>query len=664
MKKTIFKTLAAVIGCTTLFLTGCLNNFDGTTPKYEEYSENYTSKYGENNVASGIGAGSIYASISSTTAAQDTKVTVTFHYCASELDQESVEAALTFYKLKPNGTNSYYYPEHDGELTKTFVRKEEPSSYSGSSYNSTVEYIYNVNTEDLEYSKIALVIDGSKLKYTNGTAVLSNDNNLTAGELTDSVVKYINMSYKSTKKGGGLLTSISNYFSERYDVKYIMGLQIDASYNPQTQPNLSYQTTQPSGTGKSRYWVRPPAKEFNADFTVKSYVDNLSDILSKMYKLQIQKPGSTEWEASGTLTFTYHSTASSAAADPYSANTYTTDIDTSAMEKGTKWRVLRDDSISLGTAPAWIKAAYGHEPMSYTPNRSIIERTGSIAYGSADTAYIFEWDGAGSFSGASDCTYANAQAAQSSMFNCTYDSSSMILEPVSGVELKDVNGFILVSSAENAIMESTTAYYYDENDVINKIRVKPKDESFIGYVKVYVNDKTTIKSGTNTSHDKQLNFGCYPDATQGELSGYVEIGEGHIIQGLPLITDTTASTSRVDYTLAYVNRNKGENIEEVFDVYLLPGTYYIEKANRYTDPNSILNGITERVYYGQLEIINGKTNTTTFTSYYYYSNSGSFTISVANAGHYKVRCYSYNSTTSNDTNHYYDGYMAFHIYKD
>ena len=658
MKKTIFKTLAVVISCSTLFLTGCLNNFDGTTPNYEEYSENYTSKYGENNEASGIGAGSINASISSTTAAQDTKVTVTFNSCVSMLDDASVDAALSFYKLKPNVTNSYYYPEHDGDLVKTFVRKEEPSYYP-----SQVKYIYNVNTEDLEYSKIALVIDGSKLKYTNGTAVLSNDENLTAGELTDSVVKYINMSYKSTKKGGGLLTSISNYFSERYDVKYIMGLQIDAGYNPQPQPNLSYQTSQPSGTGKSRYWVRPPAKEFNTDFTVKSYVDNLSNILSQMYKLQIQKPGSTEWEASGTLAFTYHSTASSAAADPYSANTYTTDIDTSAMEKGTKWRVLRDDSISLGAAPAWIKAAYGHEPMSYTPNRHIQVAVGSISYASADTAYIFEWDGAGSFSGASDCTYANAQAAQSSMFNYTKDSSSIILVPVSGVELKDVNGFILVSSADNTIIESTTAYYYDENDVINKIRVRPKDESFIGYVKVYVNDKTTIKSGTNTSHDKQLNFGCYPDATQGELSGYVELTEDLITQGAPIITNTASSIDPDDYTFAYVDRNNGNDIEEVFEVYLLPGTYYIQKANGDDDTNGILNSKTGHVYYGSLQVINSKTGSTAITMGTY-TDSSSFVISAANAGYYKIRCYSYYSGNDSNTSYYYHGWMAFHIYKN
>ncbi|MBR5402100.1 MAG: hypothetical protein IK102_09865 [Treponema sp.] len=649
MKKITFKTLAAVLGCTTLLFTGCLNNFEGTTPKYEEYSENYTSRYGENWVADGLVSSNINFSKTGNKAAQDTTVEIIFNNCKSALDEASVDAAVSFYKLKPNAANQYYYPEHDGDLVKTFIRKEEPSYYNG-----TVRYIYNVNTENITYDKIALVIDGSKLKYTNGMAVLSNDKNITAGEVTDTVVKYLTMVYK--KDGTTPLTNILNIFDERYDAKYHLGLNTDLTFNA----DFTYQTPQPSGSNKTRYLVRAPVKELNADTSAKSYVDNLSSVLSQMYKLQIQKPGSTEWEASGTLTFTWHSTASSAAADPYSANTYTTDIDTSTLEKGTKYRVIRDDSVSLGTPPAWIKAAYGHEPMPYTLNRSIVVRTGYISYASTDTPYIFEWDGYGSFSSASDCTYDNAQAAQSSMFNCTYDSSSIILTPVSGVKLKDVNGFILVSPAKG-IIESTTILYYDENGAINKVRVKTKDNSYIGSVKIYVNNKTTIES--NTYNTKQLTFGCYPDTAQGELSGYVEIGEGLFTQGEPVITDTAGSTDINDYTLAYVDRNNGNNIESVFEIYMLPGTYYIQKANRLSDDYNILSSVSGVVYYGALQIINNKTNAIKL-SMSSGSSTDTFTISENEAGYYKVRCYSFYSTTSNDTYHYYDGYMAFHIYKN
>ena len=190
MKKNIFKTLAITFTLASLVLTSCVQNFDGTKVNYSQKKEELTGNYGNTNSAKGISVGLSPTSI--TIAAEDTEFTVTFYSCYYELDKDSVEKAVTFYNLKNNSKNNYFAPEYDGALTKTLIHVTEPSSYRGD-----VEFLYRVDTSIVQNNKIELVVDATKLKYKNGSAVLNRDGNLKAGELTDTYVKYITVSAKA-----------------------------------------------------------------------------------------------------------------------------------------------------------------------------------------------------------------------------------------------------------------------------------------------------------------------------------------------------------------------------------------------------------------------------------------------------------------------------------
>ncbi|MBO4629440.1 MAG: hypothetical protein J5687_05755 [Treponema sp.] len=668
MKKNIFKTLAITFTFASLVLTGCVQNFDGTKVNYSQKKEELTGNYGNTSSAQGLGSWNIQLSSSSIPkAAEDTEITVTFSSCAFELDKDSVEKAVTFYKLKNNSKNNYFAPEYDGDLTKTLIHVTEPHSYTGS-----VSFLYRVDTSSVQTSEIALVIDATKLKYKNGSAVLSNDGNLKAGETTDTVVEYISVGLKAD---GSTPSKIGDTYGNHYSESYTWSSGAWLSY----VADLVDSESKP--TGAKRYKVSAPDKRAAFDDDP-LYDDSLAETLSKMFKLQIQEPGTSKWKDGAKLEFTYHAANSTTATDPYSKNTYTTD--TPVFEPGTKWRIIQDSSVAYGTAPAWKADAYGHP--EFKDNRKALSTVKLndyydypevfeefVPYGDKDTPYIFAWPTTWTFtSAATSCTASAAQTAQRSMFTVTNPSSGKILiKPAANVVLEGTDGFIVVDS-NNAIIETEKTVHTDSSDVVDYILLTIKDKFFNGTVKVYVNEKTTLK--TNTYNEKQKQFGCYPDQSQSELSGYVlisttefNISNSVSYAGVPQLPITSSSDSD-DYTFAWVDGRVNSYKDADFKYYLKKNKQYrIRVLGVDQDYYNILynyaNNWDDRMRYGCCKIIDSKTKEVVATKYGFngYDYYQSFTVSKD--GWYIIKCCPYFTTSSNYDSSYY-GWMAFHLYEN
>lgn len=671
MKKNIFKTLAATVCFTALVLTGCVNNFEGTTRNYKQKVEQQTGNYGENNSAKGAYTYSFgFSPETISTAAKDTEITVNFS-SQFELDLDSAESAFTFYKLKENTKCKRYYPEHDGVITKTLLHVTEPDSYSG-----TVSFLYRLDTDEVTTDKIAFVVDGTKLKYKNGLAAMSNDGNLKAGEETDSIVRYISV---TNKKDGTSTDTIGNSYSEswtanNYNVNYLY------SYG-----ELTTSETDNTPSGKYRVYCYAPSKTLDADGLTSTYDDSLAAVLSKKFKLQIQKPGSTKWEDGAALTFTYHDTTKAYSHDRYSANSYTADIDTKAFEQGTKWRVIRDRSVVIGKPSDWVKDAYGHTPFEYYPK--VIEKAYpssdyyEIPYGDENTTYLYAWgntdaDPKPTFT-KDDCDYMSAFFTQCDFVNEITTNENNIEVSIKAwmVELDKTDGFILVDS-KNTIVPSTTTVHKNGEGKIDKVIITPKNEKLNlkwDSYDVYVGSGTTIKE--NKDYPKQVQFGCYPDLSKGPLSGYVLLAQNVIKPGAAY--DTAEAWDQGQYESIWINvdsygrtNNYGDwdnHFDNVQKVYLIAGeTYKIQFVNGYnSNTNTALflenHKWATLCYYGHLYIVDADEDvwhTQTYEEHLYNYNENA-TYDCSKTGYYYI-CANRPESASVMGAHYGSGYKPLH----
>ena len=671
MKKNIFKTLAAALCIGAFVLTGCTNNFEGTTPDFKQKKEAQTGNFGEG-IKSAKGISSV--SISPTTisqAAEDTEVTVSFT-SQFELDFDSVEKAFTFYKLKKNSKNEDYYPEHDGEITKTLIHVTEPSSYSG-----TVSFLYRLNTKDVTTSKIALVVDATKLKYKNGLAVVSSDGNLKAGEETDSFVKYITV---SSKNDGTSTDTIDSWYNEDFSPQYTINSLYTGSYG--TLGNeLTVSDTDLTPSGKFRYYCYAPVKTRDADGNASTWDDGLADILSKKFKLQIQKPESTKWEDGSKLVFGYHTdyvSYTTNPSNPHSSNTYTTDVDTSAMAQGTKWRIVCDYSVSIGKAPDFIKDMYGHPEFVYNPKYTEVIDDGFVNYGDKDTTFIYAWGNTGvdpkpTFT-KDDCDNMSAFFTQCDFVNWigTNENNIEVNIKTWQVELDKTDGFILVDS-KKTIVPSTTSVHKNADGKIDKVIITPKNDKLNLWrdsYDVYVGSGTTIKE--NPDYPKQVQFGCYPDLSKGPLSGYVLLAQNVVKAGTAY---TTAEDWRGQTYSAWINednygRTVNGNWENHFNgenkVYLIAGeTYHIQFVNGYNSYRDVFLSAAQAsgwrpnlCYYGQLYLIDADESTWSTQNYarvINYDDSGNVEYTPSKTGYYYI-CTNRDTTANLLNNHTNNGY--------
>ena len=667
-------------------MAGCKNSYDGTTANFKQKQDQITGNYGAGKQAE---RSYVYISTSSIPkASKDSEITIRIDAKAA-LDEDSIKNSIKFYSLSDNATNKYYAATRGAELSAVIDDIREPESYGTNNTGSNVYIDFRVDTSTVETAKIAVVVDATKLKYKSGAFALNGNGNEKCGEESDSFIEYIRVNKKAD---GTTDTTTLNYrVNESYTASYLNTLN-------DTPTELLDDTSKPRGI--YRFSVSAPRKtvEFNqyGMLVTTAYDDSLAEILAKTYKLQTQEPGSSKW-TDAALTFTYHGTSSTDATNPYGENTYTTDTP-ALTTPGLRWRIIRTVSNFGQKAPDWFKDVYGHEGFFTTAyskeytQKAYPTDTGSpnyydipyesIPYGEDETEFIFEWDGNVTFSNKDDCSYDNAQNAQSSMFyfDSSYGAPVYVTieknDSVADFEIVGTDGFILVDDNDH-IIEAEKTLHTDVDGKIDEIILSPKNKYYIGNVRVFVGSGTTIKE--NPVNTKQVKFGCYPEAEKGDLSGYVELDTVLLASDYSyIVSDDASSLDPSDYKFKYVaavmdkNREYYINYQDTYDTYYFEKgkTYYIEMANGYNNNKSVLGsaGIEseERCYYAALKVLDADGNVIRNQSG---NEDSSYSINYANtttqctiqkSGFYKIRCYSNYGTSDS---YYYKGLMAYHIYE-
>lgn len=663
MKKTFTKITGLLAVLAAVFmLAGCNTSLEGTELDYsdEQKEDQGTIKPGSN---SGNKAYVTISPTSITKASEDTEFTVTINYY-SQLDVKSVESAVNFYTLSDNTTNKYYESViSDTALPKALLDSKLKTTGYGPS-----EFTFKVDTSSVTTNKIVFVVDAKKLRAKDGALILNENYNGKFGEKDDSDYTIISV---STKNDDSATDSLNSYFRGFYDT-YLGSLD--------TTPD-ELVDSEGKKTGVYRFTINAPVKSWKINsygsVSIDEYNNELEAAIGKIYKLEIQEPGSTKWKTAD-FAFTYHDEDSKEpTTDPYYEHTYT--ADTPAMTTpGTKWRIVCNKK-NTGSVPDSYKEVFSNDTKFYffttwdTASTTKVYPTGSndhyvyVGYGDKDTSFIF---GAGSDTDSGNWSYAAAEAAQK-----TYLSASSVGEDSFAYEViinttyefAAAEDFIVTNSKEDTILDSTKIVHRDADGKIDFVLVKLKNTNVnMLDTKLFVGSGTKLKE--NTAREKQLDFGYYPEPGKTVTSGYVHLKDARFF-GVPYnyINDTSASTDSNKWTFGYVDGSNGNNYGYTKggpqDGWLLfeAGEYHFELANGCYNSNTQsyqthgLFNSDDAAYYGTIRLV---TDEGVVKEFSYFGNS---TYSFAVDTLARVEFIPYFTTTSDYSS--YKGEVAYHIYK-
>ena len=515
---------------TALIFAGCVQNFDGTKVNYEQKKEEITGKFGP---ASKAWTGYVGINDFDTdNASKQAYVSICID-SASKLDMASAESAITFYKLKDNTENAAWYPMHDGELAKTLVNTRvsecwknfDQNSQTGDNYGrekgvSTI-FDFDVDTESVTTSAIAVIVDATKLKDVLGNFVLNLDGNYKAGQESDSWIDYLSVNRdKDGNPTTGLTCNVwsSSSYRENFRPEY-------TPINPYAI-NITANSTDPD-----KYDITIPAypfakapnetPEYEGDSLVSAMISSFL-LRSKGLEEAAYKDDSLDW------TFD---------TDHYKATT-------PAFAYGTKFTVIMKKTAYA--VPEWFTKVYGHAAFTDEyPSDSKMELhdmlgnpVGPITvdylkdepdfivnsfYDPDDTAWV-------ALNGISTTNQTTLFNVSRSTTQVSYKKNSgsytvrynkFTITPRSNVIIDTYEDFIITDSNNQKVDAVITVLKNaDENQTIREIYVEPKEPlNFIP--SLWVGSGTTLKE--NKAHPKQLKFGTFKDPLNGEASGYVKL---------------------------------------------------------------------------------------------------------------------------------------------
>ena len=531
-KKSLFAKAAGVLSLltmTALIFAGCVQNFDGTKVNYEQKKEEITGKFGP---ASKAWTGYVNMdgyNTNTSTASKQAYVSI-YIDSASKLDMASAESAITFYKLKDNTDNAAWYPMHEAELTKTLVnsritykwRNDYDSVSGGDDIQGVSTYFdFDVDTESVTTSAIAVIVDATKLKDVLGNFVLNLDGNYKAGQESDSWIDYLSVNWdKEGNPTTGLTCNVwsSSSYRENFRPEY-------TPINPYAI-NITANSTDPD-----KYDITIPAypfakapnetPEYEGDSLVSAMISSFL-LRSKGLEEAAYKDDSLDW------TFD---------TDHYKATT-------PAFAYGTKFTVIMKKTAYA--VPEWFTKVYGHAAFTDEyPSDSKMELhdmlgnpVGPITvdylkdepdfivnsfYDPDDTAWV-------ALNGISTTNQTDLFNVSRSTTQVSYKKNSgsytvrynkFTITPRSNVIIDAYEDFIITGSNNQKLDAVITVLKNaDENQTIREIYVETKEPIDFDPC-LWVGSGTTLKE--NKAHPKQLKFGTFKDPLEGEAIGYVKL---------------------------------------------------------------------------------------------------------------------------------------------
>ena len=514
-KKSLFAKAAGVLSLltmTALIFAGCVQNFDGTKVNYEQKKEEITGKFGP---ASKAWTGYVNMDGYNTSTARKQANVSIYIDSASKLDMASAESAITFYKLKDNTDNAAWYPMHEAELTKTLVnsritykwRNDYDSVSGGDDIQGVRTYFdFDVDTESVTTSAIALIVDATKLKDVLGNFVLNLDGNYKAGQESDSWINYLWVDYD---KEGNSTTALNATIAEDFCPSY-------APIDP-TSISITANSTDPD-----KYDITIPAYPFaNADLS-EYEGDSLISAITSSFLLRSKGLEDAAYKEEQ-LTWTFDTNA-------YKATT-------PAFAYGTKFVLAMVKSDFA--APEWFTKVYGHA--GFADNYA----TGAkMELGNPRTANYLKDEPdfiVNSFYDPDDTAWVALNGIsttnQTALFNVSRSTTQVsykknsgsytvrynkfTITPLSNVIIDAYEDFIITDSNNQKLDAVITVLKNaDENQTIREIYVETK-EPLDFTPSLWVGSGTTLKE--NKAHPKQLKFGTFKDPLKGEASGYVKL---------------------------------------------------------------------------------------------------------------------------------------------
>lgn len=458
-------------------------------------------------------------------ATEDTKVTIKIT-SRFKLDKDSLNAGIKFYTCKKN-TVFMGCPIRDVELAKVekAYTEERTGALTAPNAPYTTTLVYNIDTSAVTVNKIAVLFDAQTMKTKQGTTFFNGNNNEIAGEESDSIVRYITVTYK---KDTETETDVETTDLTEFDLGFgAMNTYAEEDFAPYISLNLSDSIIVIDEVAKWVFIEDGDMLDYYSDLGRETDSD-MKTALDGVYTLQTRSWNAANWTDTP-ITFTFTESETVLAIDH--KYTFITDIPAA----GTEYRILyKEDPAVVNTkiAPYYgghsAKMTYKAKAMTYEFSSPVV----STYYAASPSfvAHFVDYNATvakefvkGNISNDDIADY------QNDILHVTKELDSTLpytWEMVPRKEIGATAGFIVVNDKDgkNELVESKTETEVDANGKITKIIVTITDPDFVfadSEAKLYVGSGTTIKE--NIEYPTEVAFGCMGIRSIKEYNGYVEV---------------------------------------------------------------------------------------------------------------------------------------------
>ena len=539
MKLNKFIKIAAAVTVAAAVFAGC--KFTGTTASFKEDERNLFTAVGDESnpndpeeLANSAQVESwVFPQFGGSTVDKASKKTIFYVTIVSlgKLDEKSIEAAMDLYPLTGNTVDRNFAPVRGTafpkkvKLISTDVEVYDPNDPSNTTYYGTINAVwtgveFEVDLSTVENSKIAFVVDATKLKEKTGRLVMNGDGNNKCGEESDSYIRYFNV----TKKADDSVTTAIDpwYYSEKFNPVWNFP---DSDSGPETDSE-----GKPTGAIKFEFEA-PRYSKYDGSYL---YIEDLAADLSKFIILRTLPIGASKWTETP-VTFTYNSTD-----HKYEGKT-------AVIQYGTKYDLLVDKGASNGIEAKAAKDVFGHTPKNdYDKGKKLLEfgMSGSVPYWkylTDEPGWILDTPDNSESATAQDYVAGSVDlddfySAQRSVLDW-YQLDNyrvMIYLDDDDLHFNTYDDFKITDSKGN-ILKTKAPQVYDEDDDgegedgVQRIILELENKNYkldLNRVNgncnnLFVGEKVTIKG--NKAHPNQLKFGTPKIEQEDTLTGYTLI---------------------------------------------------------------------------------------------------------------------------------------------
>ncbi len=533
------KRFSAVVSAAALLavaFTGCKNSFAGTDINY---GEKELEKTGDEGLGVTVSGNSQQTTISLLTSSITKSNRATIKVRVSNPNgtkvSDSAKDAIKFYNAKDAAKASYSYTHEATALpiSKVFAVTETRNSKT---------FEFEIDASGVTKNKIVVIVDATKCKDKQGTAILNLNDNDKRGEESDSFIDTIDVNVKA---GEAALPAPVGNRVESYQKVNLNNFVYDPTVtekktagSPDKQTGVFFVEIVPKAYAKTLAAYDAGTNEVNKELAGK---------LNSAYKLRIRKPGSSSYEDKA-LSFTYYTTYKNGTPDIIASSTIGEYISQDiTLEYGTHYEIVKTVIDVNDIVPDYGETVFGHKFVTRTSGFGAATQgvTGSANtfvtqpsfiidnYVSAATSAVTPWDPRSKDSKA-------IETAQRSYFQTpSYIESDRVFELRLNNSAAEAYRLAFASESNDffaVLRNNNVEYKLDVNVSYKKNDAHTNDK--LDYVRIEIKDKniniptgTTptlyigngVKLSANYAYPTEVSFGSYKDAAEGITSGYVAL---------------------------------------------------------------------------------------------------------------------------------------------